>query len=121
MQSIQSTIDLAFRLLEHTLFIPSNLPLLLQGQRKELPSSSFDPLALLQQNPVVDHLEETPVLACIAYFCNKPFKGFGVGIGVWRVYQREVDQGYAFDFGGGEFWPVLGVLDESWINLSHGC
>ncbi|KAM1453459.1 hypothetical protein ACFXTH_003021 [Malus domestica] len=85
MQSIQPTIDLAFRLLEHTLFIPSNLPLLLQGQRKQLPSSSLDPLALLQQNPVVDHLEETPVLTCIAYLCDKPFDGFGVGNGAFLI------------------------------------
>lgn len=59
---------------------------------------------------MVDDLEESPVLARIAYLGYEVFHGGGVGRRV--VKWREIDEWNTLGFGGGEFGPVFRGLDE---------
>lgn len=102
---------------QHRLVIPPDLPLILQTLRKELPRRSLNLLAHLQRQPVVYHLEEPPLLACITYLSDKALQGRNI---VGGVYRRKIDQWDAFGFGEGDPGPMFRLLDESWINLSHG-
>ena len=60
---------------------------------------------------MVDDLKEAPILGCISYLRNM----------VGSIGGREINEWDAFSFDNSELRPMLGVLDEGWIDLSHGC
>ena len=60
---------------------------------------------------MVDDLKEASILGCISYLRNM-VRGIG---------GREINEWDAFSFDNNELRPMLGVLDEGWIDLSHGC